>query len=206
MAIGELWTALGIRQTEILNTKGANIVRLESLAGDMIAKVIAPKNLVGVLRDRLLYQIVPTAIVVTIASAFVNVGTFFSYFKSAPAVDTNETCTKALTDCQNGSAMTKERLEICKNAIPTLQARRDEVKADWKACLDKLETCQNSTHGTLANCSDLSKLDASTESGSNSIVYTPWIISGVSTLCAWKMFRGDWISHRTTQRIRNAFC
>ena len=97
-------------------------------------------------RNRIIYQIVPTAIAATIATALFNVATIYSYFNPAstgslPKDGTNENCTKALT--------------ACKDAIPVLQKRRDDVKTDWKACLNTLQTCKNSLNATLDDYNDL---------------------------------------------------
>ncbi len=123
-------------------------------------------------RNRVLYQIVPAAITLAIASALVNVATFYSYFNPAPAaVGTDETCTKALTDCQTGLVTSKDLLEKCKGYIPTLKARRDDAMDDWEACLINLETYQNCTDATLATHADLlSRIEACNDTARNNTV------------------------------------
>ncbi len=135
----ELSRALTLQTIDIINRKGNHIGTLQAnlVANDAIAKTVAAN-----LHDRLVYQIVPAAIVATIATALFNVATIYSYFNPAPAVvGTNENCTDALKQC--------------KDAIPVLQARRNEAKTDWKACLNTLQDCKNSLNGTLDNYNDL---------------------------------------------------
>ncbi len=144
----QLMNALTIRQTEIINSKGNLVLQHHANIANAIAKATSDTthNLATSFRNKLVYQIVPTAIVATIATALFNVATIYSYFNPAstgslPKDGTNENCT--------------EVLKQCKDAIPTLQERRDGVKADWKACLKKLEFLENCTNGTLANHTDL---------------------------------------------------
>jgi hypothetical protein len=146
------------RDTEVYG-QGNELNRVNGML-DMKAKLYT-HFIAAPFRERIIYQIVPAAITLAIASALVNVAIFYSYFNPAPAADgTNETCTKAIKD-----------FEDCKKIIPTLQKRRNEVMAEWKACLDTLQGCQNSTNETLANYNDLlSQLEACKNSTGNKTV------------------------------------
>ena len=164
----DLREALINQQEEVIYTKQKQVALFQA---NILAKSVA-SSVASTLRNRLVYQIVPAAITLAIASALVNVATFYFYFNPAPAaVGTDETCTKALTDCQTGLVTSKDLLEKCKGYIPTLKARRDEAMDDWEACLINLETYQNCTDATLATHADLlSRIEACNDTARNNTV------------------------------------
>lgn len=145
-----LWAALTSTQADIINTKGNLLAQRQAIIANTINTKTPTPSITAHLYDRLVYQIVPAAIAVTIVATLANLALFFSQ-SPAPVGSTDPNCTKALEDCQSGLVTSKDLLDKCRGYIPTFKARRDEAMADWKACLSKLEACQNSNNTTLTN-------------------------------------------------------
>ena len=131
-----------------------NTARQDQLANLVIERtnqIIVDRDFaIQALQRRILYQIAPAAIAITIAATLANVAMFF-FFNQAPVDSSlpagNEDCTK-----------TKEQLENCKKVLPRWRDRINECMTDWKANLKELDDYKkelndykNSTNQTIKN-------------------------------------------------------
>ncbi len=131
-------------QANQLANQAQQIHALAGQVGTLSGLVTGFTQQLALYRNRILPVVIGLSVAWTFAQAAMH------YFREsgpdAPA-GTEETCKKALQECQSGLVRNKDLLDKCKGFIPTLKSQREEAMADWEACLNKLEACENAISG-----------------------------------------------------------
>jgi len=154
----------GVYAVPLAASTGKNVHALKNLLAAQLAAMGAAQAVqIGNLNNQVaqqaaqiqaLYRVMKVGGVgLTLAALIGNIA--YNYFADSPTKDpadpfadparADATCQKALAECRTGLMMNKDLLDKCKGFIPTLKSHRDEAVADWEACLNKLEECENAT-------------------------------------------------------------